>query len=192
MYLSSIKDLMPAIIMMDRIKYRRMLPVYLADMIYPKESSPDIWDHFQEGNFAVQKDQIPFTAIGRDHAGEQENKKFKILGGIKGITKNINARTRYFLISLVLQQIVDEVKTMGGVEKKKPKLHHHLNKAHSDIQARRVKSLVTPLEDFGLFMSAREDNRLYNIVTGKVFPEEICDKLFSINDDGGKHLKVYV
>ena len=59
-----------------------------------------------------------------------------------------------------------EVKTKGCVEKRKPKLHHHLNKAHSDIQTRRVKSLVTSLEDFGLSMSAREDKRLYNIVTG--------------------------
>ena len=78
--------MMPAVIMMDRIKYRRWVPVYLADMVALKNNDVEIWNYFKEGNFCVQKSRIPFVAVGRDHAGEQENKVLKIQGGLQGIT----------------------------------------------------------------------------------------------------------
>ena len=39
-HLSALKDIMSVIITMNRIKYRRMLPTYLADMFYLKKSDP--------------------------------------------------------------------------------------------------------------------------------------------------------
>ena len=107
MHLSAVDQMIPAIIAMDRIKYRRMLPVYLADMLQLEHDDPAIWKHFMEGNFSVQKSKIPFTALGRDHAGEQQNKIMKIEGGLKGISKEENARVRHFLTAPVLQEIYD-------------------------------------------------------------------------------------
>ena len=68
---------------MDRIKYRRMLPVYLADMKRIENEDPAMWKFFCDGNFSVQTTEIPATAKAVDHAGEQENKKLKIQGGFK-------------------------------------------------------------------------------------------------------------
>ena len=34
-----------------------------------------VWQAFSDGDFSCQKSEIPGTAIGRDHCGEQENKK---------------------------------------------------------------------------------------------------------------------
>ena len=53
---------------MDGLKYRILLPVYIADMKHINDT--------------------PFTAIGVDHAGEQINKIMKIDGGLTGILNN--------------------------------------------------------------------------------------------------------
>lgn len=99
---------------MNRIKYRRMWAVYLADMVQLEKDEPDIWKSFMEGNFSCQKSDIQGTAIGRDHAGEQVNKVLKTRGGITGITRNENSRTRHFLLAPVLQSISDEMLKLGG------------------------------------------------------------------------------
>ena len=58
----------------ERIRYRRWRAVYTADM-RPLQSSSDpedkVWDAFMAGDFSCQKTDIPGTAIGRDHAGDQ-------------------------------------------------------------------------------------------------------------------------
>ena len=83
MHFSALKDMLPVIITMDCIKYRWMLPAYLAGMLYLMKSDPAVWRFFQEGNCSVQKNPIPFAAIGWDHAEKQENEKLKISGGLK-------------------------------------------------------------------------------------------------------------
>ena len=42
MHLSALKDMLPVIITMNCIKYRRMLPAYLSDMLYLKKSDPTV------------------------------------------------------------------------------------------------------------------------------------------------------
>ena len=81
-----------------------MFPGYLAGMFYLKESDPTTWKLFQVGNFSLQKYPIPFTVIGWDHTGEQENKKLKINGGLKAISPNLNARTRFFLNGTIFEK----------------------------------------------------------------------------------------
>ena len=52
-------------------KYYRMLPVYLASMAKLEEIDREVWSFFQDGNLSIQKNLIPFTALGRDHGGER-------------------------------------------------------------------------------------------------------------------------
>ena len=66
---------------MHIIKYRRLLPVYIAEMHGLKSTAPQVLDAFEKGGFVVQKSDIPFTAISLDPAGEQINKILKIVGG---------------------------------------------------------------------------------------------------------------
>ena len=61
------------------------------------EKDPDIWRFFQEGNFSVNKSNIPFSAIGPDHRIEQENRALKVLGGIKGIANSEDVLNEYFV-----------------------------------------------------------------------------------------------
>ena len=77
LHLSAAKDIMADFVSMNRIKYRRMWAVYIADMVKLESEDPEVWSSFMEGNFSCQKTGIPGTAIGRDHAGEQVNKILK-------------------------------------------------------------------------------------------------------------------
>ena len=76
LHLSAARDLMQDFVRMDRIKYRRVWAVYITDMVKLEMDDPDIWNSFMEENFSCQKTDIPGTALGRDHAGEQLNKVF--------------------------------------------------------------------------------------------------------------------
>ena len=51
------------------------------------------------GNRVVNKNTIPFCAIGPDHALKQINRWIEVTGGLVGITMNENARNRFFLVS---------------------------------------------------------------------------------------------
>ena len=84
---------------------RKTNTLYIADMYDLQHRPPDVWAVFMRGDFSCQKSNIPGTAIGRDYAGEQENKKIKNRGGIAGITRNKNSRTRHFLAALILSSI---------------------------------------------------------------------------------------
>ena len=84
-----------------------------------------VWQAFMDGDFSCQKTNIPGTAIGCDHCGEQENKKIKDQGGIKGITMNENSRTRYFLAAPVLASITGQMFDIGGTSSTRSNHKHH-------------------------------------------------------------------
>ena len=54
MHLSALTKMIPAIIMMDRIKYRRMMSVYLTEMKNLEHNNPEIWKYLMNGNFSIQ------------------------------------------------------------------------------------------------------------------------------------------
>ena len=76
-----------------------MIPRYLADMCNLQRSDPDIWEEFVSGNWVVNKNEVPFCALGAYHALEQVNRAMKVSGGLIGITQNKNARNHFFLVS---------------------------------------------------------------------------------------------
>ena len=73
-HLNTLEEIIPYVTSMDRIKYHRMLPVYLSDMRALEERDPNIWQFFLDRHFSVQVNHILGTAKGADHAGELENK----------------------------------------------------------------------------------------------------------------------
>ena len=75
LYLSALKDIIPDIMSMDRIKYRRVLPVYLGVMNEIEHSDPKVWKFMQD---CIQKNKIQFTALVLYQAYEQENTVSKV------------------------------------------------------------------------------------------------------------------
>ena len=56
----------------------------------------------------MNKSKIPLSAIGADHALEQENCQMKVHGGITGIGSNQEAQDQYFLIASEINEIIEE------------------------------------------------------------------------------------
>ena len=66
---------------LDRIKYKRLWPRYIADIQEVKTSHPENWHELHDGNISVMKSEIPFISIGAHHACEQLNRMMKIHSG---------------------------------------------------------------------------------------------------------------
>ena len=60
------------------LNYARMMPVYLSDMEKLKDSEATIYAEFLQGNWIVNKNSLPFCAIGADHALEHINCAMKV------------------------------------------------------------------------------------------------------------------
>lgn len=108
----------------DRLNYARLAPLYLAQMQKIEVDDPDM-----QGNFCIKKNEIPFCAIGPDHAIEHVNKMMKIRGGLKGLTQQPAAMTRWFLIAPELSRLAANAESMVGVQRSMPKRHHDLTDA---------------------------------------------------------------
>ena len=57
----------------DMFNYARITPVYLSQMYELKEKDSETWKFFMNGYFSANKRSVAFTAIGADHAIENEN-----------------------------------------------------------------------------------------------------------------------
>ena len=91
----------------DHLNYARLTPLYLVTMIDFKENKVEIWKYLKN-IFSIAKSNIPFTAIGSDHAMEQENKILKVRGGVTGLTQNQAALNRFCLASPVLASLSED------------------------------------------------------------------------------------
>ena len=132
------------------MKYRRMWPVYIADMYDLQHRSPEVWAAHKRGDFSCQKSDIPGTAIGQDHAGEQENKIIESCGGITGITRNKNSRARHFLAAPILSFISKEMMEIGETNISQTLVQYttgRINKGTQELQYFRVEEsrLLVPL-----------------------------------------------
>ena len=109
---------------LDRIKYKRLWPRYIADMHEMKTQHPATWRELEDGNISVTKSEIPFVSIGTDHACEHLNRMMKVHSGFIGISNNVNARQRFFLTSPEISCLSTEFKGQFGLQVNKPEEHH--------------------------------------------------------------------
>ena len=167
LHLNALHQMIPYFFAHDQLNYARLSPVYLSEMAVVQESEPEIWNLFMEGNFSVQKNKIPFTAIGADHALEQENKNIKVLVGVKGLLQNDSALVRFGLISPVLNQICEEFYNINGIEKETLTEHYQLTGSTNERITNNTSKLLVTLENLEVTFEKEHDD-IYNIVTKSV------------------------
>ena len=117
---------------MDRIKYKRLWPRYIADMHALKDNHPEAWKELEHGNISVTNSVIPFVSIGADHACEHLNRMMKVHSGLIGISNNPNARQRLFMVAPELSCKSDDFKRQFDIHTDKATVHPEL--AHSIIK----------------------------------------------------------
>ena len=139
-----------------------------------------------EGNFCCQKSNIPYTSIGRDHCGEQQNKVMKGRGGVSRQSSNANSSNRYFLTTPILSQIFSEMFSIGGMNDGKNAIHHQLRVSYPRKQNAWVVSLLRRFEKQSLFLSATDCAVL------QLFSDEIYQDLINVYDKGKKLYETFV
>ena len=80
----------------ERMQYKRLWPLYIADMKELRSTHP------KPGNISVTKSEIPFVSIGDNQACEQVNKMMKIPSGWIGISNNANVYLKNSRSNVVL------------------------------------------------------------------------------------------
>ena len=76
---SSRRSIKKPLFAFERMQYKRLWPLYIADMKELRSTHP------KPGNISVTKSEIPFVSIGDNQACEQVNKIMKIPSGWIGI-----------------------------------------------------------------------------------------------------------
>ncbi len=176
---------------LDRIKYKRLWPRYIADMHDLMRSYPETWKELQNGNISVTKSEIPFVSIGADHACEQVNRMMKIHSGLVGISNNANARQRFFLATPEMSRLSTEFKGQFGITVHKPQEHHEVQpsvvkKEHDDVS--KIKAAIL---NHGNPFDA-EGDQLYNFMTHAYVPQENVPQILNMDDIGQKLYEDYV
>ena len=170
LHLESLKALAKYFFTHDSLNYARMVPLYLAQMHRLKIDDPDIHHEFMQGNFCVNKNEIPFCAIGPDHAIENVNKLMKIRGGLKGLTQQPAAMARWFLVAPELSRLATQAEHMVGEQRASSSHHHDLSgvitNCYENVQ--KLKDVLKVSDPF-----ASEERHLVNIVTKAVMPDDI-------------------
>ena len=182
LHLESLKALTKYFFAHDRLNYARLVPLYLAQMQKIEVDDPDIYEEFMQGNFCVNKSEIPFCAIGPDHAIEHVNKMMMIQGGFKGLMQQPAAMTRWFLIALELSRLAANAESMVGVTRSMPKRHHDLTDAVINRYNQNVGKLKDVLKANDPFQM--DGDNLVNIVTKAVMPTAIKEGILKRDEIG--------
>ena len=166
--------------MMDQIKYRKALPVYIVGMKSLEVKNPEIWNYLMERNFSEQKSDIPgVAAIACDHAGKQVNREDKLMVlkvGLKGITRNQNSSNWHYLAAPLLAQL-QEMMNKGLAFLSSQSKHHQISVPYVHRQGIRVLKLFDVLKSHELDLENKQYHHIKNFVTRKVFPLEASQQM---------------
>ena len=176
---------------LDRIKYKRLWPRYIADMYEMKIKYPATWRELEDGNISVTKSKIPFVSISADHACEHLNRMMKVHSGLVGISNNANARQRFFLASPELSRLSTEFKGQFGIQAHKPEGHHDVQPTVVRQEHEAVDKIKTEILRHGNPFAV-EGNQLYNFITRAYVPQEYVPQILNVDDISQKLYKDYV
>ncbi len=176
---------------MDRLKYKRLWPRYVADMHALKTEHPETWRELESGNISVTKSAIPFVSIGADHACEQINRLLKVNGGITGISNNPNARQRFFLTAPELSCFANDFKSQFHSSSNHGAFHHDLSpgkvKRDHDITTRIKETITSHGNPFCV-----EGSSIHNLITHAYIPDEYVPQILNIDNTGQQLYEDYV
>ena len=181
LHLEAGETLSKLVFAMDRIKYKRLWPRYIADTHALKIDHPETWRELEESNISVTKNAIPFVSIGADHACEHLNKLIKVHAGLIGISNIPNARQRFFLAAPELSCLAKEFKDTFHDVGSKAVEHHDLSPSKIRREHGTISRSKDAIQSHGNPFAV-EDNMIYNIITHAYIPDENVPQILNIDD----------
>ena len=73
LHLAALESLTKYFFAIDKLKCARMVHLYLSEMKELEDTDEDVLKEFKSGNLVLNKNEVPFCAIGPDHGIEHEN-----------------------------------------------------------------------------------------------------------------------
>ena len=186
LHLSSLNKFVKYFFAHDQLNYARLTPVYIATMLELKKYDQSSWEYLSN-NFSINKSAVPFTAIGSDHALEQDNRKMKVTGGIIGLTQNQSALNRYCLIAPILNSLSDEFVKLYNVNDNTKKSHYQLHGTHLKRLIENTNKLLETMATFDVNFKAT--NFLHNVVSKAVISDEAAK---GITNNGKEGQQIYM
>ena len=184
LHLASLDEFIKYFFVHDLQNYARYAPIYLSEMHQLKTNNTELWNFLEEGNFSVNKSMSAFSAIGADHALEQENRAMKVTGGIVGIGNQQQILNQHYLIALQMNIIIDsfsehlDLKTMNRRRYKHYQLTGSTNKRLVE-NSEKIKSVLGSHE-----VGFIQTDYLYNIITKTVFPDKDAQQFLDHGTEG--------
>ena len=121
----------------------------------------------------MNKSQVPFCALGTNHALEQENRKMKVLGGICGIANCKNTLENYFLLSPLLGNISEQFCNYFGILQDDRSIHYLLGGSVNSRYYNNTEKLNTVFANHDVHFTSTTD--VHNAITKKVLPKDQAD-----------------
>lgn len=156
-----------------------------------KTSDKVTWKGFEDGNFVVNKNEIPFTDIGNDHAIEQEIKILKTSsGGLTSLTQKEDTLDRHFLCAPKLKEIMESFDKMFMINIGKSfDQHHEAYGSTSSTITKNAKNLEKIFIERNIFgIGTDEHSKLYNIYSKKEVSKDIKDEILNRDTLGQQRL----
>ena len=150
-----------------------------------------IYQEFIDGNFTVNKNKIPFCAVGVDHALEHINHVMKVAGGLVGTTQNASARERFFLTAPELSRLSEEAHEMSGSLTATRKQHHDLSRVVWTRQEENILKLKNVIVSFMNPMMHKSEY-LTNIITKMVMPTQVQKDICNHDEIGQQEYVTFV
>ena len=76
------------------------------------------------------------------------------------------------------------MKEFGGLGLEKSLEHHKFNPSSIQKQTNQVQTLLKQLDEVGFSMDSQIEEQMSNVVTGRVFPENCCQKIIGFEAIG--------
>ena len=175
----------------DLYKYARLVPVYLSQMQLLKSNDKETWNSLKCGDFMVVKSGIPFTNLFVDQTLEQLIRELKVAGGITGITQNIDALDRFFLIAPELISLIQIFQHDFGVGygKQSTKEHYQLS---GTTATRLFKNSSLILKHCGGNPCALKEMKLMNITSNMQIPDNAKEDILLRDTKGRTKFEEFV
>ena len=97
LHLEALVAMLPWLTIYDHTNYARWGPVYLADMKLLEKTAPEVHSEFVSLNFVLKRTNRRFNQVPADQATEWMYRICKMQNGIIGITRNDQARYKFWV-----------------------------------------------------------------------------------------------
>ena len=184
-HLATLEQIVKYFFALDLTNYSGTIAWDIAEMYSLKETDPDIWNEFEQGNWIVHRTKTSFCALGCDEALEHQNRAMKVVGGLVGITQHPHALARYFLTAPELQRVAQETLQMAGnIMNDYDSGRHHLDNISAvQKQEKAIDKISQELERVGNPFTY-EDSELINLMTKSVFTDDIASDVRQVESLG--------